>query len=59
MNEPKSLTELKKELNLTEDEIVDLAVDQLGMTPSYVRFVLEFERGETTGDIIETGKDEE
>lgn len=51
MTEPQESHRLS-DLPLSDDEIIKIAVTQLGMTESYARFVLAMERGQIHGDVI-------
>ena len=42
-----------KKMNLTEDQLIKIAQDQLGMSPEDALLMLAIERGETDSDIIE------
>ena len=47
-----TLNEIQAEFNLSDDEIVQLAVEQLNMSAGRAAFVLLMERGEITGDVV-------
>lgn len=52
-----NLTELGKEIG--EEAAIRVAVEQLGMTEDYARFVMAMERGEVDGDAVEVDENGE
>lgn len=44
------------DLPLTDDEIIDIAVSQLGMSPLEASMMLAIERGEIYGDLVAIDK---
>lgn len=47
-----TLSELQKKYNLTDEEIVDIANEQLGMSKTDAYFVLSIEKGKRDGDVV-------
>lgn len=51
-----TLSEMGEKFGLTDDELVIIAREQLGMDEEDARLMLAIERGETDGDVIEENK---
>ncbi len=53
MSGPKNLAELSKESGMTDEELIKLIQEQLGIGAEDAALMLAIDRGEVDGDIIE------